>query len=103
MLLRLRKYSRKRETPTAVMRSDILGADRSGLYAIFSTRRPRRAVAAMVIEEDEVEGQMPFGYAVIGDEGAEHEDVAVGEIDEPQHPVDHGVAQGDERVDSAEL
>ena len=33
---------------------------------------------------------------------ADHEDVAVGEVDQLQHAVDHGVAEGDERVDRAQ-
>ena len=36
------------------------------------------------------------------DVGADHEDVAVGEVDEPEDAVDHGVAEGDEGVDAAE-
>jgi hypothetical protein len=38
---------------------------------------------------------------VVGGEGADHEDVAVGEVDEAQHAVDHGVAEGDQGVDRA--
>ncbi len=32
------------------------------------------------------------------DESAENKYFAMGKIDELQHPIDHGVAQGDERV-----
>ena len=35
-------------------------------------------------------------------EGADHEDVAVGEVDQLDDPVDHRVAEGDQRVDRAE-
>jgi len=35
-------------------------------------------------------------------QGPEHEDLGVGEVDHPQNPVDHGVAQGDEGVDRAQ-
>jgi hypothetical protein len=36
-------------------------------------------------------------------EGPDHEYVAVGEVDELYYSVDHGVAEGDEGVDEAEL
>ena len=36
------------------------------------------------------------------DEDADHEDVAVGEVDELDDPVDHRVAEGDEGVDRAD-
>ena len=36
------------------------------------------------------------------DECGDHEDVAVGKVDELDNPVDHGVAKGDERIDRAE-
>ena len=42
------------------------------------------------------------GHGIVADEGADHEDVAVGEIDEAQDAIDHRVAQRDERVDRAE-
>ena len=34
---------------------------------------------------------------------SEHVHVAVGEIDQPQDAVHHGVAQGDQRVDAPEV
>ena len=37
-----------------------------------------------------------------GQERAEHEDVAVGEVDQLDDPVDHRVAERDERVDRAD-
>ena len=39
---------------------------------------------------------------VIAGERAEHVDVAVREVDEPQHPVHHRVAERDQRIDGAE-
>ena len=36
------------------------------------------------------------------DERPDHEHVAMGEVDELDDPVDHRVAEGDERVDRAE-
>jgi hypothetical protein len=38
----------------------------------------------------------------VADERADHEYIRVREIDEPQHPVNHRVAERDERVDRAE-
>ena len=35
-------------------------------------------------------------------EDADHEDLGVGEVDEPQHAVDERVAEGDQGVDRAE-
>ena len=40
---------------------------------------------------------------VVADERADHEDVAVGEVDQLDDAVDHRVAQGDQRVDEAQL
>ena len=36
-------------------------------------------------------------------EGADHEQIAVGEVDHGQDAVHHGVAQGDQRIDAADL
>ena len=36
------------------------------------------------------------------DEGAHHEDVAMGEIDHADDAIDHGVADGDQTIDRAE-
>ena len=37
-----------------------------------------------------------------GGESAEHQDVAVGEIDKTQDAINHRVAEGDERVNGTE-
>jgi len=37
------------------------------------------------------------------EKGPHHEHVAVGKIDHGQNPVDHGIAQGDERIDTTQL
>ena len=37
------------------------------------------------------------------DVGADHEDIAVGEVEQHQDRVDHGVAQGDQGVEAAPL
>jgi hypothetical protein len=39
----------------------------------------------------------------VGQIGAHHEYVAMGEVDEPKHAVNQRVAQGDEGVKTAEL
>jgi len=44
---------------------------------------------------------MPEGNTKEGDIRAHHQDIAVGEIDEAQHPIDHGIAEGDERIHTA--
>jgi hypothetical protein len=43
------------------------------------------------------------GEEKIGDERADHEDFAVGEVDEPDDPVDHRVAECDEGVEATEF
>ncbi len=57
----------------------------------------------MVITKTRERGSLPFGDQIIGNEAAEHEDIAVGEIYEPQHPVDHRIAEGYKGIDGAEL
>ena len=42
------------------------------------------------------------GGREVAGEGADHEDVAVGEVDHAQDAVDHRVAEGDEGVDAAQ-
>jgi hypothetical protein len=39
---------------------------------------------------------------VVAEERADHEDIGVGKVDEPQHAVHHRVPERDERVDGAE-
>ena len=43
-------------------------------------------------------GQEERRGAVEHEIGPEHEDVAVGEVDQPQYPVHHGVPDGDEAI-----
>ena len=47
-------------------------------------------------------GQAPVLQAAEGDIGADHDDVAMGEVQHPGDAVDHGVAEGDDRVDAAQ-
>ncbi len=44
---------------------------------------------------------VPVGAGVPAAHGADHIDVAVGEVDEAEHTVDHGVSDGNEGEDSA--
>ena len=37
------------------------------------------------------------------EKSADHEQIAMGEVDHRQNAVDHRVAQGDQRVDTAQL
>jgi len=39
---------------------------------------------------------------VVADERTDHEDVGMGEIDEPEHAINHRVAERDERVYGSE-
>ena len=48
------------------------------------------------------EPQMEEGHAGVADVSADHVDVAVGEVDELDNSVNHGVAKGDEGVNTAQ-
>ena len=54
------------------------------------------------VEPQEVERRRRVRQEEQRNEGADHEHVAVGEVDELDDPVDHRVAEGDEGVDRAE-
>ena len=43
-----------------------------------------------------------MGHAEVADVGTDHVDVAVGEVDELDDAVDHGVAQGHQRINAAQ-
>ncbi len=45
-------------------------------------------------------GKAEHEDAEVGEVASHHHDVAVGEVDEPDDPVDHGVADGDEAVEA---
>ena len=47
--------------------------------------------------------QAENGDGIVADKGADHEDIAVGEVDQADDAVDHGIAQGDQRIDEAKL
>ncbi len=105
-------YSRKNETPSAEISGAIRGAVRSGRYANRSIATPSPAqptIATMNISTStiqiEITGFVAPPNAVQdaeADVGADHVHVAVREVQELQDPVDHRVAQRDERVDAPE-
>jgi hypothetical protein len=93
----------------AVISTVSLGCRRNGRYANRSIKTPSAAQIAMEINNGKAAGNGgqrqnsgDFGREIKPGERAEHEDVAVREIDEPQNAIDHRVAEGDEREDGAE-
>ena len=48
-------------------------------------------------------GELEEEHGEKAEKGAHHEEVAVGKVDHGQDAVDHGVAQGDQGIDAAEL
>ena len=88
-------YSMRSEIPMAVMRREIFELCRRGLYASDADGRHGA-------EERREEAEAELGGDEESHVGAEHVDVAVSEVDEAHDAVDHGVAEGDERVDAAE-
>ncbi len=55
----------------------------------------------LVSAEGASEGNVEDLGGIGADEGADHEDIAVGEVDEAEDAVDHRVAEGDECVEGA--
>ena len=94
------------------MSGAIRGAVRSGLYANRSivtptTAQPTMAAITMRTSTSQIEMLGSAGAAeevkdAKADVRADHEDVAVGEIEELQDPVHHRVPEGDQGVDAAE-
>ena len=68
-----------------------------------SISTPRKATPTMESSSVGTKGSLRKYGGNETEEGAHHEQIAVGEIDHGQHAVDHGVAQGDEGVDAAQL
>src|SRR5207245_1769260 len=56
----------------------------------YHREREREQAAA-----DVVGGQMPLLDGVVADERADHEDIAVREVDEAEHAINHRVTEGD--------
>ena len=100
------------ETPMAVISGARRKACRRGRYATRSMATLMAPVVSMVATNtsgstlDELPAVERRGHAEQGevaerDEEAQHEDVAVGEVDQADDPVDHGVAERDEGEDGA--
>ena len=104
--------ARKNETPSALISGAIRGALRSGRYANRSITTPRMAqpaIAARVIRISSSQtgttgvcGATERLQRAVADERPDHEDVAVGEVEELEDAVDERVAERDERVHAAE-
>ena len=103
-------YSSSSETPMAVISDVRRGACAAGGSAKRSIRKPSARRPAMEHERHR-QGAAPAPAAVsrvhsergvVADERAEHEDVAVREVDQLQDAVDHRVAERDQGVDGAE-
>ena len=62
-------------------------------------RRGRATIASRKVAH---QGRSERRGGVEGEVGAQHEHVAVGEVDEPEDAVHHRVADGDERVEAAQ-
>ena len=54
------------------------------------------------MEHGESAGGLEHQEHLRPDKSADHKNLAVGEVDEFQHSVHHGIAQGDERVHEAQ-
>jgi len=50
------------------------------------------------VESVELTGALHQQQYLHADEGAENEDLAMGEVDKLQHAVNHGIAQGDQGI-----
>ena len=101
-----------KEKPIAVISGASFGALRSGLYAtrsIMTFSTPQTTIAT--ISEKKSPMTIPNGPVVRvrptvpqmpeRDERPDHEDLAVGEVDELDDPVDERVAERDQGVDRA--
>ena len=69
---------------------------------IFSSKIPSSAVATIAKTIAEISGRSQVTLTRIGHVGAEGEEVAVGEVDELEDPVDERQADRAEGVDRAE-
>ena len=106
------EFARKNETPSALISGAMRGALRNGRYAKRSITTPstaQPAIAASVTSTSSAQiGTIGFDRAAEqlqraeADERADHEDVAVREVQQLQDAVDERVAERDQRVDAAE-
>ena len=100
------RFMNMNDTPMAETSGASLGAPRSGLYTSLSTsqfRPPAKATQMTMMAGMATTSIAPDAASspriptrVRARNGAEHEQIAVGEVDELEDPVDHGVAQRDQ-------
>jgi hypothetical protein len=90
----------------AVMSTESRGRFRSGRYARRSIKIPSAAHTSIAASITKIpppsEGWPEISSGVKSRKRADHEDVAVREVDEPQHAIDERVADGDERIHRAD-
>ena len=86
----------------AVISAAIFGAFRSGRYATRSMTTARMADPPAASGKRR-EGKVELLDGVERQERPDHEDVAVGEVDEAHDAIDHRVPQGDQGVHEAQL
>ena len=106
------EFWRKNETPSAVISGAIRGALRSGRYANRSIDDAEHAGADHRGDEHERQQQVDREHRArraaaddehaVADERADHVDLAVREVQQLEDPVDHRVAERDQRVDAPE-
>jgi hypothetical protein len=89
------------ETASDAMKPVTWGAPRMGRKAALSMARPTNAPAARTQTDTSQKGQ-PNLKQPEGHEGADHDHVAVGEVDQPDDPVDHGETDGHQRIHAAQ-
>ncbi len=88
------RFSRKKETPIAVIRAEIRGALRTGRYAPLSMSDAEQCCQGNRDDERRPPGKRENQDPVKSEIAAHHHDVAVGEVDEADHPVYHCIAEG---------
>ena len=66
------------------------------IAAAYPQRRRRRGIVRI-----EPEQRQQFGRERVADPRSQHDDVAMGEVDELQNPIHHRVAQCDQRIQPA--
>ena len=74
---------------------------RRGRKATRSRTTPKRAGSRHAGAEGQEEIDLPGGQEQDRHKGPEHIDLSLGEVDQAQDAIDHGVAQGDQGVNTA--
>ncbi len=85
------------------MIAETRGAWRSGLYATRSMITPRRATPDHGEEKCGYEWEVQEGGRNKAEERADHEQIAMSEVDHGEDAVNHGVTQSNKRVNTAQL